>query len=772
MRKNKTRTYVTLSGIVLSSVLLFCLGFGFSTIRRYRFDKINQEIGGFHVRYDGLKGSDYQKLLQHDKLKKVRFVGLMKTVKEHNLNIALYETNGLELSSITLVEGTYPLKEKEVLLPETVKNIYGEIGNFLNVDGREYQIIGYYYVPILSEIESKFYTYKEKPSYTKNYQYNITFYDIENVMEQIFELGQYLELPIIDKATHKGEVINNDLLYLYGDVTSNTAAIDLLILVLLLSCLSVACMFVIYNAFAISINEQKKLYGILASIGATPKQCFLFTFLEATIYVLIALPIGFLLSIFLMNGFVIGLNYLVKDISLITYQFCIYPIFVFLSLLFLISMIYLSAFIPGLTASKITPMQIIRENDIWKKPKRKVKKSILGIEVSLARRNYICNKRKYQIAILSIVLGTVLFLTASTFSKQYYPNGVFVRDTMLPDVSFVMASSDSEIKQIYSELLKVSKNSNVIIKKRLPLRNGSICVSVLDDASYQSYQQKLKLRNDVPILLDWYVYQNIMGTKKEEGKVLKEIPAEITLFYYDKKEVIGNIKIEDFYVTTVLPNHYYLENQKNCATLFLSDTMWKKYQKKLDIQNDVFSNAYEFQIDGKDFISIHYFVKKLSSLYVNQIDYYQNQAFDEYQESQNRLVSKMILIGVVFFCLIISVTGIMNTLSASMKLRRKEFAIMKSIGMSEKSFYKMIYYEGFFIGIFSLIVGISIFLSFLFLANVILTQISTEFYILPQISDFLIITVIVFVTVFFSIYYATRKIKKDNIIDVLKNEEY
>ena len=97
--------------------------------------------------------------------------------------------------------------------------------------------------------------------------------------------------------------------------------------------------------------------------------------------------------------------------------------------------------------------------------------------------------------------------------------------------------------------------------------------------------------------------------------------------------------------------------------------------------------------------------------------------------------------------------------------------MLRSVGMTEKGFHRMLRYESILYGLKSLILGIP--LSFL-ITRLIFQSVSagydTEFY-LPW-GAVAIAVLSVFLVVFSTMMYAIRKVRKDNVVEVLKSENY
>ena len=133
------------------------------------------------------------------------------------------------------------------------------------------------------------------------------------------------------------------------------------------------------------------------------------------------------------------------------------------------------------------------------------------------------------------------------------------------------------------------------------------------------------------------------------------------------------------------------------------------------------------------------------------------------------IIIQVFAYGFVILISLISVANVFNTISTNISLRRREFAMLKSVGMTQKGFNKMMNLECLLYGAKALAFGLPVSFGVTYLIYLAITQgYSTEFY-LP-LKAIAIAIISVFLVVFVTMMYAMRKIKKDNPIDALKNE--
>ena len=134
------------------------------------------------------------------------------------------------------------------------------------------------------------------------------------------------------------------------------------------------------------------------------------------------------------------------------------------------------------------------------------------------------------------------------------------------------------------------------------------------------------------------------------------------------------------------------------------------------------------------------------------------------------IVVKILLYGFISLVTLIGVTSVFNTIHTSINLRRKEFAMLRSMGLTPKGFNKILAFESLFVGIKALLysIPVSIFVVYLLYKSFGGIAVSDKF-IIPW-NSILIATVAVFIIVFITMMYASSKIKHENILEAIREE--
>ena len=131
-------------------------------------------------------------------------------------------------------------------------------------------------------------------------------------------------------------------------------------------------------------------------------------------------------------------------------------------------------------------------------------------------------------------------------------------------------------------------------------------------------------------------------------------------------------------------------------------------------------------------------------------------------------IMKVFLYGFIVLITLIIMANIINTVSTGIAMRRKEFAMLKSVGMTRKGFNKMIALESILYGIKSSIVGIplAVLLSYLMFK----TASSESGGFTLNLPVYLLALIVLFALLAITMVYSVRKLKDDSIVETLKSE--
>ena len=131
---------------------------------------------------------------------------------------------------------------------------------------------------------------------------------------------------------------------------------------------------------------------------------------------------------------------------------------------------------------------------------------------------------------------------------------------------------------------------------------------------------------------------------------------------------------------------------------------------------------------------------------------------------------QIFLYGFIIVIALIGITNIFNTITTNMELRSREFAMLKSIGMTKKEFNRMVRLESLFYGTKSLLIGIPIGIGLSYLIYKALTAGLVVIKYEVPVVGILISIIAVFALIFCIMKYSINKINKQNTIETIRNE--
>lgn len=835
LRLNKKRTIVTIIGIILSTALMVGIGLLFSSFQ----DLMIRDTIGYSGKYEA-KYNDVD-LIKLNDIKNKNFtyfyekpIGFSKTQSSNEYKPYMYITsvNREYFDELKLIEGNIPKNENEIVISNHVitnggldykvgdivtftygsRNIDGNItlanselvdGEFLTNEGTHtYKIVGIVDRSNFENYSASGYTAFTVDVNSDNGNVNlyVMFNKNKNIIKQSEELAKELN--------YNGDInYNSTLLALYGESTYGNVMSSMGgMMIIMLSLVSIGCIIVIYNSFAISVMERKREFGLLSSIGATKKQIKKSVFYEALVVGVIGIVFGILGAYIGIGTVILIINNLISDMLEYKLHLVTNLLFIIIPVIFMIIVIGVSAFIPSRRASKVSPIEAIRQNDDIKINKKKIRTSrlvlkLFGIEGEIALKNIKRNKKKYRVTIVSLFISIVLFISFSSYMNYTlntassvmgevpydYRISYFGDDNnkeALDKINEIVKSSDVKEYVSYSvgnlsiigdytysgEYLDFYKNAygDDGIKALNNLKYQSIYILVLDDNSYNKYKKLIGLDKDSVILLNKFKgvsYGN-------NNRVNYDIPVINN----------GNINIKicnfDDDEENVDTTKYCNKNIDNIFVTNKSFDLIEEFSYMDDFKLIVNKKLYDSILDGDaDFTQFNIISDNTNNIdkLTKELDKYNNVNYINIKESMKQannliLVVKILMYGFISLVTLIGVTSVFNTISTSMALRKREFAILRSIGLTRGGFNKMLFFESLFFGMKSLIFALPVSIGVTILIHYSLSDMMSISTIIIPWKAIIISIVSVFIIVLLTMMYSSSKIKKHNIIEQIREE--
>ena len=601
---------------------------------------------------------------------------------------------------------------------------------------------------------------------------------------------------------------NEGLLRLLGASSYSNINITLLLIVgLVASLVIIATIATIYNSFSIAISERKKQFAILNSIGATKSQIMKFVFLEGFLVSIVGIPIGLLSGTVAIDIVfkVIKTFFKTSMFGELDLRVVFSPIVLILSTLVILLTIFISALIPAINAAKISPLEAIKNSSnlkVGKIKSSKLVKKIFKTEGELAYKNLRRNKGKFRITLFSLVISIVIFISFNGFVDMFIEANQINYGSITNDLTLYENNllTKEEVQKTIDELKKINGLKDVAIDKGYNLNvhvdekniNKDLRESLkqsryvdMDNSNYNFINSRLYIpgyfsisniklsegkfdrktaKAENGVILVRYSYQESLAKKGKvvlsNYKVGDTLNCTITSYDSDGKESAKEVKLKILAITDEIltGNNQYPET--SFGVVAYDDLI-----PSLGITDDKSSSNLYYVATNQEKSTRDEVKKVAEENNLSVID-----SIDEAQKLEQTMnVMKIFVYGFIVVISLVSVTNIINTISTNINLRKREFAIIKSIGVTPQGFKKMIYMESILYGILSLLYGIPIGICMNVLMNRILEGMITVQTLIPY-KAILICVVAIFIITFIASYIPLKKISKENIIDNIRQE--
>ena len=748
LKSNIKRTLFTIISIMLCSILIFTTTILVSSIKNGIIEISEKEKNDYHVILKDLSNKDFEKIKN----------------KEYIEKIYIQKINDTEL---TEVDKNYVMKDNEENL-----NIYVRYKNVKDVCKYSNDILQTLNIST-DEIENS----KNKCEFNQKLLTRYGIIDVE------IETENYIPKCIAR--------IN----YSY--------AIELMIIIIF-AAISILFIIILYNAFLITINERKKEYAVLNSIGGTEGQILKMILFEGVIMGAIGIFIGGIISIFSSNMILKLLNNILKNTGY-NFRFILNIRYIILAIGIIIFNIFISSIIPSIKASTTSVIQGIRNNKQIKHRKNTIIERILPIEGKVAIKNVKRNKNKYSIIIMLLVICMLSYITINTYIQYEKESAKLINEydsdaklsiDLTQNINYKKILKDYETntgdKIEYTEYKLTGINVLVEPKQALLTDNVTtyndgkqsmhMVIVGLDDETYNNYIKKLNAQYG-----DYIIYNK--ATEILEGRdlvytnydVLKTgINFDLNLISVlndEENEVnqykkINNGKLNGNYIITNenIKGFKELQFKYLAPIIFTNMENYNNIQKinydyndnkKYEVENWIVSDLDEILIKVKCKNIMNF------SSYIDNIVKKQNICIDaEYYslENQEKIIYieivQLILNIIVISIIIIGIISTINIINASISERKQEFIVLNIVGATEKNINKILMFECIYMFLKALMITIVLSIPIIYMIIKYMQNIIIENKLLVPFGKIILFIMGLFSISLIIFMYATNFIKK------------
>lgn len=895
LKKNRTRTVVTIIGIMLSAAMICASTTFVSSMQNFVLRCETYSSGDWHGAVYDAAYKDYEDIRDSDRVSSAahaQVLGYAKIDSANERKPYLYVLGGdvasgyFETMPVHLLLGTLPKDSTEIILPEHLTS-NGKVNYTLgdtvtldvgdrtldgrrlgqdtpvytydsetqvevmsgerleNTEPRTYTVVGIYERPAFEDYAAPGYTAltaaDSKSAEQPPIHCYFKLYKPARVYDFMKEMGY----------TQEYRYAYNTKVLLYSGAARFDSFLTAFysLAAIIIALIVFGSVSLIYNAFSISVSERTRQFGLLSSVGATRKQLRRMVLFEALAVSAVGIPLGILVGI---GGIGITLLLIGDKFSSIVradipMRLCVSWQAVVIAAVIALVTVLISAWIPSKRATSVSAVEAIRQSMDIKVSGRPVRTSklaykLFGLPGVLAGKHYKRNRKKYRTTVVSLFMSIVLFVSAAAFTDYMMESA---EGGMVSDQFDLIYAAESDASAAMTpdallELLFSEQNVTGGTYTKKQFLQGDISreyVTAMFADRFADFGMEREDAAPKELSISGYLY---FVADAEFNRLLEKYNLK-EADYYDREKPLGialdrNIEFDrrrEKYVTLdtlqgdgcVIEGLYYVEIDGYYRKDSRIDENGNKvilYQNR-DNEKDIIELPYEESYakytlrSEKTIEEAPFFVSRSTPVAINMIYPYSmlesvvpeaalnqfrnteyfltssnhtasfenlatmltenglssRQLFDYAANAEtNRNVVTIIRVfayGFIVLISLIAAANVFNTISTNISLRRREFAMLKSVGMTQKGFRRMMNYECLLYGSKALLLGLPVSCGITYLIyRAVTTAYETSFH-LPW-AAIGIAVLSVFLVVFATMMYAMSKVKKDNPIDALKNE--
>ena len=784
IKKYKNRSISIGIGIVLGIALIVGVGSLSFSAKEQNIKQTEYELGSHFVRYNDLNDSqvdDIEKMKNDGtgdnpkdnigKLGLITYYDSSTPESDDLTNIASVNRELLELQNTKLVKGKFPEKADEVVIEKWVLDNLGvkpEIGQKITIDlyGRKKKESFVVSGILRDRVSAKssgimeiFLNRDLKKSNEKTDAY-VRFKDDKNIVENIYLVADDLGLD------DEGISVNRMLL----DAMGQLEEIDYNLIYSAIAA-AIVLAIVVYGVFNISIIQRISEYGLIRAIGGKLSDIVKLLLTELLLIWLVSLPIGvavgYLVAVLLKKVSGNVFTEMAVELSTISVPIEIIGFASVVSLLIIVFIVVLLAW----KIKRISPIDEIRGNiktSVDKKRNQKMIRKrknnslsyskIIPIEIKMAMKNVLRNKSGFAITLISMCLGSVMFLASSFYSdlmedqqkkleevsrvntdfkismiitKPMYAgysikdiedirsiNGVenvdeirslyarmFLKENQILDKEYFKKENEGTYtKNVLGGLLVDCGNGDKILKSGVYGYNDTLLKKLdkhlakgnvdLKEMNNEEVAIAMVPKNNGKYTVGVDIGDKLKVTFREDGISSEE--------YFKMTDTGGKYITKEFKIVGIVNelvdySDYYVSD--NSVNLVLSNKQFEKFSG--------YKNAQIVNIEMKDDANREKVAKQILTI-ANRTS---GNVFADLTEERMTLAAmeenkQMFINAIIGILFLISIINIVNNIKYSMVSRRAEFGIIRAVGADNKMFRKIVLSEGLMYGLYSGVISV------------------------------------------------------------------
>lgn len=762
-RMNNMRNIVAMMAIALTAILFTTLvTMGLGATESLQRATMRQAGGDGHAVIKYVTDEQFNQIKTHSSIKEIAYDRILsdgvmnEAFLKRKAEFWYYDDIGLRLSFIELTHGQKPMKANEVMADSKTLELLGvplETGSKitlkLDIRGqqvtRDFVLSGWWESDPVFNVGQIF----ASKAYIEEYQKELTStYLLDKsltgtisgyiMFENSFNLEQKLDKVLADSGYSSDENAPNYLesnvnwSYLSTNFTMDPVTIMAMLGGLLLIIFS--GYLIIYNIFQISVIKDIRYYGLLKTIGTTGKQIRRIIRRQAWKLSVVGIPLGLVIGFFVGKALV---PFLINNTTYAGTSIKVSPnpwIFVG-STLFALITVFISTRRPGKIAAAVSPIEAVNYSDPSYTSYNRPKKSTGGTKMyRMAWANLGRNKMRTVIVVISLSLSLVLLNTVMTlcnsFDQQKFISKFNDTDFLIAHANYFQykfTGIGSETSESFIQAVQAQPG----FEEGGRLYGGRYGLFGLENENKDKDAQSTEF-----LMHDGYFAAPVYGLEDVPLHNLELIEGELD---FDKlatgKYILEGIQLDDHGkpvmesarfqsgdIVKLYPEgreqaqpftvlgHVAIKTYTNAdRTYWGHTTFYLPAKSYISMVEQPVVMSYVFNVSSEHEMDMELFLSSYSNLNEPLMNY---DSIYTYKQSFTGLQNTVMLIGGAL-CFVLGLIGILNYINAivtSILSRKKELAMLQSIGMSTKQLRSMLMYEGVYYVLatvlFSLVLGI------------------------------------------------------------------
>lgn len=702
LKTDMKRTIMTIIAMAIAATLAVAVLVGLRSGQRTMFDIQTKDSGGYVMQFNNVPVSGQKEILNNSAFKLTAISQTKGTfeVDDSNYYVNIYfktmpRKSLYDLAKPILTSGRLPNAKNEVLVPDGYDDIvdgkvtftiagkkqtFNVVGRMMNFTGslvNTGSILGYsddFSGPINIAVIPKRYT------------------------------NFYAEM---DKIAAKAKVKKKDLQFLNSALQTmgqsrgiGAAAVTTTVVLVILAIIGVVALILIYTSINLSVMAQRKRYGLLRSIGTTPRQIRQIVYQQALILVVPSMVLGYGFGVVGMSGVIKLINQILAkgDAGLVIKTVIDWPPLL-VALFFMVLMAIIASFRPARRAAKVTPINAIKQLDPSPKlTKRHLKNTWLIRHVKqptarLAMRNYRRSAQK-RTMMATLIFTLMLFVGLTAFVSSFIQEINYRESADIVFWDRDKKTDEAELQSVFREADKLknyqsgsfmhaiaeypktyTKSGEAVDEKR----DGDIYVLGINQQDFQNDF------NGKPTLISIQMTYDLGGGRSEvisdfpvqDNFVLKladwsQNGANKTKYSYT---LTSRVVVDTYNVATKMISNFNLDN-----TLVVSQQQFKEIAAKVGKGSDDVGIAAAAKLaNSKNHQRVN---DALRAQFPNA---YTTDNIAEQNKQRSLMLGVRILIyGFIALLSLVSLATIVSHIFSTLLTSKRSLAMFQSVGMTAK----------------------------------------------------------------------------------------